>query len=82
MTAHRNLIEGSERRVVTKTFEVPKIRCDGCERTVIGAVGRLPGVAKVEASAATKRVLVEFSPTAVDEARIREALRAAGYPAS
>lgn len=68
--------------MITKTFEVPRIHCDGCERTVTGAVTSLPGVAKVEASAVTKRVLVEFNPESVDEAKIREALRAAGYPAS
>lgn len=75
-------MEGSERYVITRTFEVPKIHCDGCERTVTGAVGKLPGVTKVEASAATKRVLVEFNPTAVNESGIREALKAAGYPAN
>lgn len=68
--------------MVTKTFNVPKIHCDGCERTVHGAVGRLSGVSRVEASAATKRVLVEFDPASVDEAKIREALKAAGYPAA
>ncbi len=68
--------------MITKTFNVPKIHCDGCERTVSGAVGKLAGVAKVEASAVTKKVLVEFNPTTVNESSIREALKAAGYPAS
>ncbi len=66
--------------MITKTFDVPKIHCDGCVRTVTKALAQLPGVAKVEASAATKKVLVEFNPTALDEARLREALQAAGYP--
>ena len=68
--------------MITKTFDVPKIHCDGCERTVSGAVGKLAGVAKVEASATTKKVLVEFNPAAVSESSIREALKAAGYPAN
>ncbi len=68
--------------MITKTFDVPKIHCDGCERTIGGAVGKLAGVAKVEASAATKKVLVEFNPAAVNESSIREALKAAGYPAN
>ena len=68
--------------MMTKSFDVPKIHCDGCERTVTGAVGKLPGVAKVEASATTKKVLVEFNPASVDEVRIREALRVVGYPAN
>jgi copper chaperone CopZ len=68
--------------VITKIFNVPKIHCDGCERTIHGALTRLPGVSKVEPSAATKKVLVEFNPASVDEAQIREALKAAGYPAA
>lgn len=66
--------------MTTRTFDVPKIHCDGCVRTVTKALAQLPGVAKVEASAVTKRVLVEFNPTEMDEARLREALQAAGYP--
>ncbi|MDQ7840587.1 MAG: heavy-metal-associated domain-containing protein [bacterium] len=66
--------------MTTKTFDVPKIHCDGCVRTVTKALAQLPGVAKVEASAVTKKVLVEFNPTELDEARLREALQAAGYP--
>ncbi|MDR7544286.1 MAG: heavy-metal-associated domain-containing protein [Armatimonadota bacterium] len=68
--------------MITKIFNVPKIHCDGCERTIHGALTKLPGVSKVEPSALTKKVLVEFNPAAVDEARIREALKAAGYPAA
>ncbi len=66
--------------MITKTFDVPKIHCDGCVSTVTKVLAQLPGVAKVEASAVTKKVLVEFNPTALDEARLREALQAAGYP--
>jgi len=68
--------------MMTKTFSVHKIHCDGCERTIHGAVSKLPGVSKVEASAATKKVLVEFNPASLDEAKIRDALTAAGYPAA
>jgi copper chaperone CopZ len=46
------------------------------------AVSQLPGIAKVEASHETKKVLVEFNPTAVDDGRIRDALKTAGYPAA
>jgi copper ion binding protein len=68
--------------MISKTFSVPKISCDGCVKTIHGAVGQLAGVQKVEASHVTKRVLVEFNPAAIDEARIRDALKAAGYPAA
>lgn len=67
--------------MITKSFDVPRIHCDGCERTVTGPVGKLPGVAKVEASAVTRKVLVEFNPASIDEIRIREALKAVGDPA-
>jgi copper ion binding protein len=68
--------------MTTKTYDVPRIHCDGCVRTVTMAVGRLPGVSKVEASFETKKVLVEFDPTNLDDTRIRDALKAAGYPAN
>lgn len=67
--------------MTTRTYDVPRIHCDGCVRTVTTAVSRLPGVAKVEASYQTKKVLVEFDPAGIDDTRIRDALRAAGYPA-
>lgn len=68
--------------MITKTFDVPKIHCDGCEKTIKGALGALLGVSKVEPSFVTKKVLVEFNPTSIDEQRIREALKMAGYPAN
>ncbi len=68
--------------MANKTFDVPRIHCGGCEQTVNETLKGLPGVAKVEASAQTKKVLVEFNPAAVDEAKIREALKAVGYPAA
>lgn len=68
--------------MMTKTYDVPRIHCDGCVRTVTTAVTGLPGISKVEASYETKKVLVEFNPTDVDDTRIREALKAAGYPAN
>ncbi len=55
--------------------------CGGCERAVTTAVSAVHGVSKVEASAASKKVIVEFDPASADEGRIREALEKAGYPA-
>ncbi|MBI3997790.1 MAG: heavy-metal-associated domain-containing protein [Armatimonadetes bacterium] len=68
--------------MITKTFDVPRIHCDGCVHTVTTAVSRLSGISKVEASFQTKKVLVEFNPASVDETKIREALKSAGYPAN
>jgi len=62
------------------TLTVPGIHCGGCVNTVTAALGKIPGVQKVEASNATKRVTVEFDPARVDEAKIRSTLAAVGYP--
>ena len=68
--------------MATMTYDVPRIHCDGCVRTITMAVNQLPGISKVDASFETKKVLVEFNPGAVDDGRIREALKMAGYPAA
>jgi copper chaperone CopZ len=68
--------------MASKTFDVPKISCTGCETTIKNALGKLGGISTVQPSFVTKRVLVEFDPFAIDEPKIREALRAAGYPAN
>ncbi len=62
------------------TLKVPKIHCDGCVKTVTTAVGRLPGVQRVDASEVTKEVRVDFDPALVTEPAIRDALAKAGYP--
>lgn len=43
-------------------FYIPNITCGHCVHTIKMEVGELPGVIKVEASEATKEVLVEFGP--------------------
>ena len=68
--------------MASKTFDVPRISCDGCETTIKKALGKLGGISTVQPSAVTKKVLVEFDPVAIDEMKIRDALRAAGYPAA
>ena len=68
--------------MASKTFDVPKISCGGCEMTIKNALGKLGGISTVQPSSVTKKVLVEFDPVAVDEMKIRDALRAAGYPAN
>ena len=63
------------------TLTAPDISCGHCVATVQTALGALEGVRRAEANAATKQVLVEFDPDRVSEARIREVLDEAGYPA-
>jgi len=64
------------------TLKVPRIHCSGCVNTVSNAVRKLPGVQTVEASDVSKQITIEFDPAKVDEAKIRSALAAVGYPAA
>ena len=57
-------------------FRVPEIHCDGCIRSLTGAVRELDGKARLQADLTTKLVLVET--TASDEA-VAEAMREAGF---
>lgn len=66
--------------MATQTFEVEDIHCDGCEHAIRRAVGRIEGVAHVEADHTTNRVDVEYDDSRVDAAVIVERLTTAGYP--
>ncbi len=63
------------------TLKVPRIHCTGCVNTVTTAVSKLPSVSFVEASEVTNEVKVEFDPTRLSEATIRQQLGRVGYPA-
>jgi copper chaperone CopZ len=60
-------------------FEVPKMYADHHVEAVRQTLTGLPGVAAVLASAAFKRVVVEYDPTATNPAAIEKGLSAAGY---
>ena len=66
---------------MTQTLSVTGMTCGGCENAVKRAVGKLPGVASVDASHAEQRVTVDFddAQTGLDaiEAKIdrRSAIR-------
>lgn len=62
------------------TLTAPDISCGHCVATVERAVAAIPGVERVAADAATKRVTVAFDPTRVSLARIEAVLSEAGYP--
>jgi copper chaperone CopZ len=62
------------------TLTAPDISCGHCEATIREALGALAGVARVDPSAATKRVAVEFDPVRVSQEQIEAALTEAGYP--
>ena len=58
----------------------PDISCGHCGATVKEAVGALPGVARVEADADTKRIEIDFDPGRVSLTQIEAALDEVGYP--
>jgi copper chaperone len=61
-------------------FVAPDISCGHCVATVEKALGPLDGVQRVEASADTKQVVVDFDPTLITIDRLESALDDAGYP--
>jgi copper chaperone len=62
------------------TLTAPDISCGHCVATVKDAVGKLAGVASVEANESTKQVQVAFDPNRVSIAEIEAQLDDAGYP--
>lgn len=66
----------------TVQFEVigeEKIHCAGCESRIGHALGRLPGVQDVQASAATQRVSVTIVTAQVTADEVRARLAQLGY---
>jgi copper ion binding protein len=61
-------------------LNAPDISCGHCVATINQAVGQLEGVRRVEASEATKQVMVEYDPNRVTLAQIEDAMEDAGYP--
>lgn len=59
-----------------RTFQVPDVSCDHCERAITGAVGELGGVAEVRVD--IDRKLVTVAGDAPDDA-IVAAIEDAGY---
>ena len=64
----------------TTEFQVSGMSCAHCERAVTEEVSRVPGVERIEVSAATGRLLVTTS-TSVSDDQILAAVDEAGYTA-
>lgn len=64
---------------MTLQLTVPKLACSACVNTITKAVKTVDPNAKVQAETKTKLVSVE---TQVSETAIKEAIAAAGYPAT
>jgi len=62
-------------------LSVPEMDCPSCARTVERALTRA-GAAEVETRPTAGRLRARFDPATTDEAGLRRALEAAGYPAA
>lgn len=60
-------------------FFVKGMGCASCEPEVETAVGKLPGIHVVKASAVQKNTVVQFDPTKTSIEAIREAINSTGY---
>jgi copper ion binding protein len=62
------------------SLTAPDISCGHCVATIKNAVGALDGVQSVDASEATKKVVIEFDPSRVSQSTIEATLDDEGYP--
>jgi copper chaperone len=60
-------------------ISVGGMTCEGCEKAIKGSVGKLDGIASVEASHTDANTIVTFDTTLVSVGEIDEAIAAAGY---
>ncbi len=63
----------------TVTLRVTGMTCGGCENAVRRALGRLEGVAAVEASHAQQSITVTFDPGKATIDAVKERIAEAGY---
>ena len=64
----------------SKTFSIPNISCDHCVMSIKRELNEIEGVSKVEGSANTKRITVEWDAPATLE-RLKSTLKEINYPA-
>ncbi len=64
-----------------KRFQIRGMHCVGCAMTVDGALEDLPGVKSARTNYARQVAEVEYDERKVTDARLIEAIRAAGYQA-
>jgi copper chaperone len=67
--------------LVKQEFAVDGMTCQGCVRSVAGAVTRLAGVQHVDVSLANNAASVEYDATILAPAAILAAIEAAGFDA-
>ncbi len=64
---------------IETTLSVPDVSCEHCVKTINGALGATPGVARVATDIPTKTVSLSYDPEQVTMDRIEEILDDAGY---
>jgi copper chaperone len=81
MASHTSPFPEEEDDVMSSAvLDVPDISCEHCERTIKQALGRTPGVRRVEVDIAGKQVRVSYDDAAVDVDRLKAVLEAEDYP--
>ncbi len=69
----------AQREATILTLKVPTIHCQGCVRQIQDAVGKLPGVRKVEGDVAEKRITITPAGAGVDRQTVCAALGQIGH---
>ena len=64
-----------------RTIAVRGMHCGGCERTLVRAIGALPGVERALADHIAEEVEVQYDPARVTPDELRAAVREAGFAA-
>jgi len=64
-----------------REFAVEGMHCQGCVKSVTGAVSRVPGVTRVDVSLADKAAKVEFDASLATPEAIVAAIEGAGFDA-
>ncbi|MFA6109081.1 MAG: heavy metal translocating P-type ATPase [Candidatus Latescibacterota bacterium] len=65
--------------VASLTLEIGGMTCAACARRVERALARVPGVSTAAVNLSTEQATVAYAPGLVSEARLRQAVVAAGY---
>ncbi len=59
---------------------MPKIKCEGCARTITQALTPIPGVEGAQVETEGKKVTVTYEPGMISVGQIKTKLGEAGFP--
>ena len=63
----------------TALLQVHDLHCDGCARTITRTLYQQPGVLAVQPELAERTVLIEYEPSSVTTATLRQTIEAVGF---